>query len=126
MRGLGVSGGKGWTRPERRLYDVLARLGLEPEHHARDLRGTPDIVLRGERVAIFVHGCFWHGCERHYRAPAARAEFWAAKLERNRTRDADAARELEAAGWTVIIAWEHDDEHVIAGDVLTLLEKRRG
>jgi len=72
------------------------------------LPGSPDIVMAGRRVAIFVHGCFWHvhkGC-RYARMPATRPEFWKTKLEANAARDSRVAESLRAQGWRVLTVWE--------------------
>lgn len=92
--------------------EVLVRKGL----HARGLRyrlggaklpGRPDIVLPKYRTVVFVHGCFWHGHDCPlYRLPKTRPEFWQAKIDSNRSRDARVQRELHAAGWKVIEFWE--------------------
>ncbi|TQM03251.1 very short patch repair endonuclease [Stenotrophomonas geniculata] len=92
--------------------EVLVRKGL----HARGLRyrlggaklpGRPDIVLPKYRTVVFVHGCFWHGHDCPlYRLPKTRPEFWQAKIDSNRSRDARVQRELRAIGWKVIEFWE--------------------
>lgn len=66
----------------------------------------PDFVFRRERVAVFVDGCYWHGCPRHYRRPKSNRKFWDAKIERNQTRDRLVTRALRKAGWTVLRIWE--------------------
>jgi DNA mismatch endonuclease, patch repair protein len=73
------------------------------------LPGRPDLVFPGLRIAIFVHGCFWHGCPVcSPPAPKANAEFWAYKLSENRSRDASVEERLTAEGWEVLIVWEHE------------------
>lgn len=67
--------------------------------------GKPDLVFPGRRVAVFVDGCFWHGCPRHYVPPRSRRDYWEAKLEGNVLRDIQQTRELEAAGWAVVRVW---------------------
>lgn len=66
----------------------------------------PDFVFRRERVAVFVDGCYWHGCPTHYRRPKGNRKFWDAKILRNHTRDRLVTRELRKAGWTVLRVWE--------------------
>lgn len=94
--------------PERELRAELRRAGLRHRANARDLPGTPDVVVDHASIAVFVHGCFWHGCPEHYRRPKSRRAFWRAKLEANRRRDRRAARQLRAVGWSVLTVWEHD------------------
>jgi DNA mismatch endonuclease (patch repair protein) len=100
-------GGKD-TKPEMALRRRLHAAGLRFRLHAAKLPGKPDIVLPSRRAAIFVHGCFWHrheGC--HWcSTPASNVEFWAAKLRRNRARDAEVRDALHAAGWRVAVVWE--------------------
>jgi DNA mismatch endonuclease, patch repair protein len=71
------------------------------------LPGRPDFVFYSARVAVFVDGCFWHGCVRHCRMPAGNREYWRRKLQRNSTRDRLTNRKLRAAGWSVVRIWEH-------------------
>lgn len=98
------------TKPEILLRSLLHRAGFRFRLHAKDLKGRPDIVLPKYRMAIFVHGCFWHrhaGC-RNATIPATRIEFWTAKFDGNVERDSRNAAALEEAGWTVITVWECD------------------
>lgn len=108
----------GNTGPEKRVRKVLWRAGFRYRLHVRDLPGCPDIVFRKHKVAIFVHGCFWHqheGCSRA-RLPATRADYWHPKLRRNVERDKQARAALIAAGWRVVVLWECElsDETVMA------------
>jgi DNA mismatch endonuclease (patch repair protein) len=74
-----------------------------------DIRVAADIVFRGPRVAVFIDGCFWHGCPDHSSPPRTNAAYWSAKIAANRERDARAGRLLGDLGWTVIRVWEHED-----------------
>jgi len=96
------------TTPEMKVRRALTALGARYRLHRKDLPGSPDIVLPGRRLALFVHGCFWHGhdCARGARVPKANRDYWVAKLARNRARDAWSRTALEAAGWRVEILWE--------------------
>ena len=98
------------TSPELKVRKALTALGARYRLNRKDLPGTPDIVLPGRRLAIFVHGCFWHGhdCRRGSRVPKANREYWTAKVARNVARDQRAAAELTAAGWRVETIWECD------------------
>ena len=95
------------TLPEVSLRHALWRLGFRYRLHSA-LPGSPDIVLPRYKTAIFVDGCFWHGCPDHYRAPVANGDFWSVKLTRNVNRDSRADTELAALGWSVIRVWEHE------------------
>lgn len=72
------------------------------------LPGRPDFVFRAQRVALFIDGCFWHGCPKCYRAPKDRAAYWSRKVDGNRKRDRHASAQLRASGWRVMRIWEHD------------------
>lgn len=87
---------------------LLTGLGARYRLHRADLPGKPDIVMPGRRLAIFVHGCFWHGhdCARGSRVPKANRDYWTAKVARNVARDARVRAELEADGWRVETVWE--------------------
>jgi DNA mismatch endonuclease (patch repair protein) len=96
------------TAPERQVRRAAHSLGLRFRLHRRDLPGKPDLVFPRHRLALFVHGCFWHchpGCPRASE-PATRKDFWKAKLEANRRRDAEAVIVLEGLGWRTLIVWE--------------------
>jgi DNA mismatch endonuclease (patch repair protein) len=94
------------TGPELALRRSLHAAGLRFRLHRGDLPGTPDIVLPGRRIAIFVHGCFWHGHEcRAGRAPTSREFYWVPKIAENRARDARKTAALEALGWRVVTVW---------------------
>lgn len=94
------------TAVEMRLRRALWHSGLRYRIH-EEMAGTkPDIVFRGPNVAVFVDGCFWHGCPEHYTAPENNAHYWREKLESNRERDRRDNRDLRKAGWTVLRFWE--------------------
>ncbi|MDF9832406.1 DNA mismatch endonuclease (patch repair protein) [Ereboglobus sp. PH5-5] len=71
------------------------------------LPGKPDFVFPAHRLAVFVDGCYWHGCPVHYRRPKSNRKFWDAKIARNRQRDREVNRLLKARGWRVFRVWEH-------------------
>lgn len=110
------------TAPELALRRALHARGLRYFVHRRplpNLRRTADIVFPRQRVAAFVDGCFWHGCEAHGNMPRPNPWYWPDKILRNRERDHDTDKKLIAAGWRVIRAWEHED----VGDVANRTEK---
>lgn len=86
-------------------------------------RRTIDIAFTRQRLAVFVDGCFWHGCPAHGTDPASNAEWWRKKLSTNRARDEDTNGLLAAAGWTVLRIWEHEDLAVAADAVESVLDQ---
>ena len=96
------------TKPELAVRAILRTAGIGYRLGGQGLPGRPDIVMKGRRIAVFVHGCFWHGhdCPRGARKPRANADYWISKIGRNRTRDAASAAALAANGWRVITVWE--------------------
>lgn len=98
------------TRPEVALRRALHRRGLRFRVQVKvpgNRRRTIDIAFTRARLAVYVDGCFWHGCPEHHSLPRTNSTWWTWKVELNRTRDADTNRELEDAGWTVLRFWEH-------------------
>jgi DNA mismatch endonuclease (patch repair protein) len=96
------------TQPEMQVRRLLTRMGLRYRLHRKDLPGKPDIAMPGRKLAIFVHGCFWHGhdCARGARVPKANRDYWLAKVSRNRNRDLEHTAALQASGWRVLTVWE--------------------
>lgn len=98
------------TKPELKVRRALHAAGLRYRLHAKDLPGRPDLVFRSRRIAVFVHGCFWHqhpdaSCKLA-RMPKSKLDFWRPKLEGNRQRDVRTRSELESRGWSVLEIWE--------------------
>jgi DNA mismatch endonuclease, patch repair protein len=99
------------TDLEQRLAKEMWRLGLRGWRRGRRTAGAkPDFVFVGARVAVFVDGCFWHGCPACAKRPASNVEYWRPKIARNRARDAQQTRALRAEGWAVIRLWGHEIE----------------
>jgi DNA mismatch endonuclease, patch repair protein len=99
------------TAPERDLRSALHRMGLRFRVHRRPepaINCRADILFSGAKLAVFVDGCFWHGCPQHRTTPRANRRFWLEKIAANRRRDARSARRIRSAGWTVIRVWEHE------------------
>ncbi|ASE40108.1 very short patch repair endonuclease [Brevundimonas vesicularis] len=96
------------TSPELAVRRILRAAGIGYRLGGTGLPGRPDVVMKGRKVALFVHGCFWHGhdCARGSRQPKTNADYWIAKISRNRVRDAAAGQALEASGWRVVVVWE--------------------
>jgi DNA mismatch endonuclease (patch repair protein) len=95
------------TSPERLLRSGLWKAGLRFRLQAKTPHGRPDVVFPNARVAVFIDGCFWHGCPDHYVRPRSRDEFWSSKLLDNVGRDRRQTLQLEAEGWRVCRFWEH-------------------
>ena len=98
------------TGPEMAVRRILKGAGVGYRLGGCGLPGRPDLVMHGRRAVVFVHGCFWHGhdCTRGSRKPKANADYWTAKIGRNRDRDARNDQALAEAGWRVITVWECD------------------
>jgi DNA mismatch endonuclease (patch repair protein) len=96
------------TSPELKVRKALTALGARYRLNRRDLPGSPDIVMPGREVALFVHGCFWHGhsCPRGDRMPATNRDYWRAKIGRNMARDKASLAALKKLGWKPIVIWE--------------------
>ena len=117
------------TKPEQLLRSRLHREGLRFRKdllvRVGNLKVKADIVFTRDRVAVFVDGCFWHGCPDHGRQPRANANYWGPKLERNTERDARVNAALREGGWAVIRIWEHTHPAEAARAVEVALQRRR-
>ncbi|MFI0908939.1 very short patch repair endonuclease [Streptomyces abikoensis] len=116
------------TGPELALRKLLYRRGLRYRVDARpisEIRRRADVVFPGARVAVFVDGCFWHGCPEHYRPSTRNAEFWRDKIEGNRIRDIETTKTLRSAGWAVIRVWEHEAPESAAELIAHEVQARR-
>lgn len=94
------------TKPEWLVRRYLYSRGYRYRKNVKGLPGTPDIVLRKYRIAIFIHGCFWHGHSADWHIPHTNSDFWKEKIERNRRRDEQKKEELRQMGWNVMTVWE--------------------
>jgi len=96
------------TSPERAVRRLIRALGFGYRLHGKELPGKPDLVLKGRKKVVFIHGCFWHqhpGC-RIAHTPKSNLEYWVPKLEKTQMRDRRNLQELEAAGWQALTVWE--------------------
>jgi DNA mismatch endonuclease, patch repair protein len=115
------------TRPEVALRRELHRRGLRYRINARPIpqvRRTADIVFTRHKIAVFVDGCFWHGCPDHYRAPSTNSDYWQKKLARNVCRDRTTDELLAGEGWRVIRVWEHVPASDTASRIAELIRER--
>ncbi|MGW2229116.1 very short patch repair endonuclease [Streptomyces formicae] len=116
------------TKPERLLRRLLHAQGLRYRVAAKplpDLRRTADIVFRPTKVAVFVDGCYWHGCPEHYVPPRTNSGYWSDKVAGNMKRDRDTDERLSAAGWRVLRFWEHESPEECARNVFDVVLDRR-
>lgn len=97
------------TAPELMLRRALWAAGLRYRLNLKPrLSGSPDLIFPSAKIAVFVDGCFWHGCPQHGSRPKIREEFWAAKITRNQARDLEVDEALTTLGWSVVRLWEHE------------------
>jgi DNA mismatch endonuclease (patch repair protein) len=116
------------TAPEIELRAELSRLGMRYRLHRAVVPGVrrrPDIVFGSARMAVFVDGCFWHGCPRHGTMAKSNRRFWEGKILANKVRDTDTNRRLRAAGWRVVRVWEHEDPRRAAARIARVLHGDR-
>ena len=119
------------TGPELALRSALHRRGFRFRKNKRlDLgdgrRVRPDIVFPGPQVAVFVDGCFWHGCQEHRSLPTSNAKFWREKIEGTIERDKQQVAWLGEAGWTVLRVWEHDVSDPAEGLIVECVRRQQG
>lgn len=100
--------GRGNVSTEIRLLRVFREHQISGWRRGFPLFGKPDFVFPKERLAVFVDGCFWHGCPSHGSIPATNVNFWQEKLERNKSRDRLVNRELRSQGWRILRFWQHE------------------
>ena len=100
--------GHGNKDTELALIKLFREHGVTGWRRNQKVFGKPDFLFRRKRLALFVDGCFWHGCPKHCKAPVGNREFWEKKLSANQERDRRVNRELRKLGWRVVRIWEHD------------------
>ena len=118
------------TVPEMRIRQLLHKRGLRYRVNLPIIAGVvrvrPDVVFTRLKIAVFVDGCYWHGCPRHGTQPRVNTAYWGPKIERNRARDARVTAALKTAGWFVIRIWEHEASATAVGRVEAAVARRRG
>ena len=105
------------TQPELAIRSALHRRGLRFRVHARPISGVrreADVIFPTQRIAVFIDGCYWHGCPDHATWPKQNADWWRRKIQSNRARDKDTDSKLSSAGWLPIRVWEHEDPEAAA------------
>jgi len=99
---------KGNKDTELKLIAIFRANGINGWRRNQKLVGKPDFVFKNQRLAVFVDGCFWHGCPKHGRKPNNNSDYWIAKLRRNKYRDKNVNKELRNIGWRILRLWEHE------------------
>ncbi len=109
------------TAPELGIARELTSRGMEFQSDVSPFEGErsrPDFVIPRHQLALYVDGCFWHGCPEHFTLPRTQSDWWASKVSSNRQRDAAAFLRLTAAGWKVVRVWAHEDPADVVASVL--------
>lgn len=115
------------TKPELALRRAVHALGLRYRVSVRPIpavRRTADLVFTRAKVAVFMDGCFWHGCPDHHTKPATNSAYWEDKVNKNRARDRETTALLESAGWVTVRVWEHEDSCEAARKVESIVRAR--
>ncbi|WP_330279882.1 MULTISPECIES: very short patch repair endonuclease [unclassified Streptomyces] len=116
------------TKPEQLVRRLVHARGLRYRVAAKplpDLRRTADLVFRPTKVAVFIDGCYWHGCPEHYVPPKTNPGYWSDKVARNMARDRDTDQQLAEAGWLVLRFWEHEPSEECASRIADEVARRR-
>ncbi len=116
------------TAPEKALRSELHKRGLRFRVDVRpikELNRRADIIFRSAKVAVFVDGCFWHGCPIHGTQAKANAEFWKNKIKQNQIRDEDTNKQLKKVGWKIVRVWEHENPEKASEKILDTIRKRQ-
>ena len=115
------------TRPELVIRRAVHAMGFRYRVAARPVttaRWTADMVFPGPRVAVFIDGCFWHGCPNHFKAPRTNTDYWRPKIERNKARDEQVNSVLAAEGWTVVRIWEHEAPSAAVAEIVDAVQRK--
>lgn len=115
------------TKPELIVRRYLHASGLRYRVHTRPIKDwnrRADIVFPRAKIAIFINGCYWHGCYKHYKEPKTNTAYWSQKIKRNVERDSETYARLRKAGWLVIKVWEHEDLNEKASKITGLIRRR--
>lgn len=116
------------TMAELAVRRLVHAAGLRYRVDARpepDLRRTADLLFTRVRVAVFIDGCYWHGCPEHFSVPATKLDYWSTKISQNQARDLETTALLAAHGWLVLRFWEHEPPTTVAERIAELVQARR-
>jgi DNA mismatch endonuclease (patch repair protein) len=125
---MGRIRGKGNKDTEIALIKIMRKHGIHGWRRNQQIFGKPDFVFRDARLAVFVDGCFWHGCPKCYNRPVNNRDFWDEKKIKNKKRDQKVNKTLKSLGWRVLRIWEHELKHdnKVAAKVVKALETDQG
>lgn len=115
------------TKAEIAVRQIVHRNGLRYRVNAKpeaDIRRTADLLFTRAQVAVFIDGCFWHGCPEHFTIPATNTDFWFTKIENTRQRDLATTSALESRNWTVLRFWEHEDVTAVANEIVMVVREK--
>lgn len=116
------------TGPEIRVRSIIHKMGYRYRLQGRNLPGNPDLVFKGRKKVIFIHGCFWHGhdCKAGAKRPKTNIDYWLPKLKRTKVRDAQNQIKLKKMGWDFLVLWECElkNEAAVAEKIRNFLEER--
>ncbi|MBL7169638.1 MAG: DNA mismatch endonuclease Vsr [Candidatus Aenigmarchaeota archaeon] len=107
-----------WTKQETKVHNWLKGHKIKHVMHPK-ICGNPDVILKESNTVIFIHGCFWHKCQKCYKKPKSNREYWFPKIEKNVKRDKENIKHLKSKGYKIIILWEHE----IKKDIGSVLKK---
>jgi len=96
-----------WTKQEKLVHNKLKSLHIKHQMHPK-IKGSPDIILKNKKIAVFLHGCFFHKCPKCYVEPKSNKNYWVPKITRNVSRDKKNLKALKLAGFKVLCVWEHE------------------
>ena len=96
------------TKPEVAIRKLLWKQGIRYRIHNKNIFGIPDISIKDKMIAVFIDGCFWHGCGRCYKEPRTNSKFWRTKISDNKKRRKKVRKYLKNEGWNVLEFWEHE------------------
>lgn len=116
------------TKPELIVRRYLHAAGLRYRVHTRPIKDwnrRADIVFPRAKITIFINGCYWHGCPKHYVAPKTNTIYWSQKIGRNVERDVETFKRLKAEGWLVIVLWEHENLEAKSEKIVSRVIRRR-
>ncbi len=94
------------TKPELKIKSLMKKLGFS--YQPKNIFGKPDFANKKNKMAVFIDGCFWHGCKKHCRMPSQNKKYWTNKIENNVKRDKEVSNYLKKDGWKVVRVWEHE------------------